>query len=98
MNLFQFHSPDMNVVSEDQASSRPARRRKRSVLACRLCHSRKVRCNVTQTGPPCINCMEDGVECEVVAKGRGRSRHRSVDPRLSYVSFHTSPALTETHA
>ncbi|KAL1894052.1 hypothetical protein Sste5346_006194 [Sporothrix stenoceras] len=52
------------------------RSRKRSVLACQLCHSRKVRCNVTQSGPPCANCAQDGVRCETVDKGRQRRRFR----------------------
>ncbi|EPE06704.1 fungal specific transcription factor [Ophiostoma piceae UAMH 11346] len=54
------------------------RSRKRSVLACQLCHMRKVRCNVMQVGPPCANCAQDGVQCEIVDKGRHRRRHRVV--------------------
>lgn len=56
----------------------PRRPRKRATLACQNCHGRKVRCNVTQSGPPCVNCLSDGIECEIVARGRGRDRGRSV--------------------
>ncbi|KAH8800627.1 fungal-specific transcription factor domain-containing protein [Xylogone sp. PMI_703] len=42
--------------------------RKRSVVACQLCRQRKVRCNVFMSGPPCINCLQDGLDCQVISR------------------------------
>lgn len=58
------------------------RGRKRAALACQSCHQRKVRCNVTQSGPPCINCLGDGVKCDIIPRGRGRGRNK-YEPRHS---------------
>ncbi|KFZ17829.1 hypothetical protein V501_01538 [Pseudogymnoascus sp. VKM F-4519 (FW-2642)] len=33
--------------------------------ACRACHSRKVRCSLAKSGPPCANCSLDEIECEL---------------------------------
>lgn len=52
------------------------RGRKRAALACQSCHKRKVRCNVTQSGPPCINCLGDGVKCDIIPRGRSRGRNK----------------------
>ncbi|KAG7040727.1 fungal specific transcription factor domain-containing protein [Colletotrichum scovillei] len=38
---------------------------KRASHACLVCRARKVRCDVTVRGPPCMNCRLDGDECEV---------------------------------
>ncbi|KAL4923009.1 Zn(II)2Cys6 transcription factor [Aspergillus undulatus] len=44
--------------------------RNRSAIACEACRRRKVRCTVTVTGVPCINCAQDGIQC-AVARRRG---------------------------
>jgi hypothetical protein len=51
-------------------SSNMSSRRNRSAVACQACRRRKVRCTVTVTGIPCINCSQDGMEC-TVAQRRG---------------------------
>ncbi|KAM0119073.1 hypothetical protein ACP6JC_004225 [Aspergillus fumigatus] len=51
-------------------------RRNRSAVACQACRRRKVRCTVTVTGIPCINCSQDGLECTVVQR-RGIQQTRN---------------------
>ncbi|PKX97276.1 Zn(II)2Cys6 transcription factor [Aspergillus novofumigatus IBT 16806] len=51
-------------------------RRNRSAVACQACRRRKVRCTVTVTGIPCINCSQDGMEC-TVAQRRGTQQTRN---------------------
>lgn len=41
-------------------------------MACSFCHARKVRCNVAFAGPPCGNCIQDGVDCILHVSGRGK--------------------------
>ncbi|CVK91845.1 related to cutinase transcription factor 1 beta [Fusarium mangiferae] len=38
---------------------------KRSLQACLICRSRKVRCDVSIHGPPCTNCSLDDKECQL---------------------------------
>jgi len=39
----------------------PAKSRKRAAQACLACRARKVRCDVTERGPPCMHChLDDG--------------------------------------
>lgn len=45
----------------------------RASRACRLCHTRKVRCDVSPTKPQCSNCQRDGQVCE--QKTRQRRTH-----------------------
>ncbi|KAH8160564.1 hypothetical protein CIB48_g7671 [Xylaria polymorpha] len=47
--------------------------RRRAPTACRVCRQRKVKCNVTAVGIPCLNCVRDGHCCEV--SGRKRRAH-----------------------
>ncbi|KAH8705838.1 fungal-specific transcription factor domain-containing protein [Talaromyces proteolyticus] len=51
---------------------------RRSRVACKTCNRRKVRCDVTQTGPPCSNCEHEAAVCEVLP----RKKHK---PRVSRV-------------
>ncbi|OQV04248.1 Fungal specific transcription factor domain-containing protein isoform 2 [Cladophialophora immunda] len=53
-------------------------RRKRSLVACKLCRERKVRCNVAQSGIPCHNCVETLAECTIPARKSRRKRHTPV--------------------
>ncbi|KIW79473.1 hypothetical protein Z517_06085 [Fonsecaea pedrosoi CBS 271.37] len=49
-------------LTEGRSDATP---RKRARIACSSCHSRKVRCNIVQHGPPCWNCRQDGSKCIV---------------------------------
>ncbi|KAI5458625.1 fungal-specific transcription factor domain-containing protein [Mariannaea sp. PMI_226] len=51
-------------------------RRVRAKHACRVCNSRRVRCNVTDVHP-CSNCRDSGAECEVLPSRRGRYPRKS---------------------
>ncbi|KAF4765597.1 hypothetical protein HAV15_003587 [Penicillium sp. str.  len=46
----------------------PTRIRKRARKACQSCHVRKVRCDVSIRGSPCMNCSLDGATCIVNAR------------------------------
>jgi Fungal Zn(2)-Cys(6) binuclear cluster domain len=53
---------------------RPVKRR--AAKACQTCRSRKVRCDVVESGPPCNNCRLDQIQC-VVSDSRRKRKPRS---------------------
>lgn len=53
------------------AGSRSVKRR--ASKACQCCRSRKVRCDVVESGTPCTNCRLDEVEC-CVTEGKRRRK------------------------
>lgn len=55
------------------ASGRTVKRR--ASRACHCCRSRKVRCDVVESGTPCTNCRLDEVEC-MVSDSKRRKRPR----------------------
>lgn len=62
--------------------------KRRASKACSCCRSRKVRCDVVESGMPCTNCRLDEVEC-VVTEGKRR--------RKSYAdgeTLHLSPCAS----
>ncbi|KAK1640695.1 hypothetical protein BDP81DRAFT_420546 [Colletotrichum phormii] len=48
---------DKTIASQDSSKVH-----KRASHACLVCRARKVRCDVTVRGPPCMNCRLDGDE------------------------------------
>jgi hypothetical protein len=74
-------------------------KRKRSAIACTVCHDRKVRCNVAISGVPCSNCALDNTVCRIygrrpsvfVCRGRDvastlklyRGPERAIRPRIA---------------
>ncbi len=62
---------------------RPVKRR--AAKACQTCRSRKVRCDVVDSGPPCNNCRLDQVQC-VVSDSRRKRKPRSSEDEQSPVS------------
>lgn len=46
--------------------------KRRAPQACQSCRARKIRCNVTKHGVPCVHCMLDEVECVVSESKRKR--------------------------
>ena len=50
--------------------------KRRASRACHCCRSRKVRCDVMESGTPCTNCRLDEVEC-VVTDSKRRKRPRA---------------------
>lgn len=42
--------------------------RKRAPKACLSCRARKVRCDVSQRGRPCMNCYLDSETCVVTGR------------------------------
>ena len=55
--ISSFASPTMKEQS--------GTKRKRSAIACTVCHDRKVCCNVAISGVPCGNCSLDGTQCRI---------------------------------
>lgn len=62
--------------------------KRRASKACHCCRSRKVRCDVVESGIPCTNCRLDEVEC-LVTEGK-RRRKSYVDGDL----LNQSPAAS----
>ncbi|KAI0539743.1 hypothetical protein GGR58DRAFT_463252 [Xylaria digitata] len=46
----------------------PHKTRKRAAKACLSCRARKVRCDVSQRGRPCMNCFLDNEACVVTSR------------------------------
>ncbi|KAH8667895.1 fungal-specific transcription factor domain-containing protein [Ilyonectria robusta] len=65
--------------AEEKAKPR-TRMRKRARKACLSCRSRKVRCDVSQRGRPCMNCYLDNDTCVVTGRA---SKFALLDPRDS---------------
>ena len=65
--------------------------KRRASKACHCCRSRKVRCDVVESGIPCTNCRLDEVEC-LVTEGK-RRRKSYVDGDLLH--HHSSPASAD---
>lgn len=59
------------------ATGRTAKRR--ASKACHCCRSRKVRCDVVESGIPCTNCRLDEVECMVTEGKRRRKSFTELD-------------------
>lgn len=49
-------------------SEHSGNKRKRSAIACTVCHDRKVRCNAASNGIPCSNCILDGTPCRIYGR------------------------------
>lgn len=64
--------------------------KRRASKACHCCRSRKVRCDVVESGIPCTNCRLDEVEC-LVTEGK-RRRKSYVDGDL--LTHHHSPTAS----
>lgn len=50
---------------------------RRAAIACKVCHSRKVRCNISADAETCSNCKRDGRICVPHVSQRKRARHVS---------------------
>lgn len=64
--------------------SRPGRRtpiQRRTAIACRRCHTRKVKCSASD-GIPCSSCLDAGAECELIQSRRGKYVRRKTQQRL----------------
>ncbi|KFY99790.1 hypothetical protein V498_00515 [Pseudogymnoascus sp. VKM F-4517 (FW-2822)] len=58
--------------------------KRRAARACSSCRSRKVRCNVVESGPPCTNCRLDSVKCVIERNRRHRvSRPVQIPPTVN---------------
>ncbi|EXJ80738.1 hypothetical protein A1O3_07022 [Capronia epimyces CBS 606.96] len=67
--------------------------KRRASKACHCCRSRKVRCDVVESGLPCTNCRLDEVEC-VVTEGK-RRRKSYVDGEMLHRSSRNSSVKEE---
>ncbi|PGH20772.1 hypothetical protein AJ80_03533 [Polytolypa hystricis UAMH7299] len=56
------------------AVTRSGKPRQRSAIACRRCHTRRVKCNAAESGIPCTNCERAQIACQLIESKRGRKR------------------------
>ena len=63
--------------------------KRRASKACHCCRSRKVRCDVVESGIPCTNCRLDEVEC-LVTEGKRRRKSYVEGDLLNH--HHSPPA------
>ncbi|KAK5705982.1 hypothetical protein LTR17_021193 [Elasticomyces elasticus] len=66
----------------------------RSSQACQACRGRKVRCDVLTSGPPCMNCRLDRLECVVSASRRGKGKQTAQDCATQATHSHPKPVAT----
>ncbi|KAI1136084.1 fungal-specific transcription factor domain-containing protein [Hypoxylon sp. FL0543] len=67
----EYVSVTMAPTSVEAAEGKPksaGKMRKRAPKACLSCRSRKVRCDVSQRGRPCMNCYLDNETCVVTGR------------------------------
>ncbi|KAK8072040.1 hypothetical protein PG996_005388 [Apiospora saccharicola] len=57
-----------------------AKARKRATKACLSCRARKVRCDVSQRGMPCMNCYLDNDTCVVADRASRKPQQVSIPP------------------
>ncbi|KJK79615.1 hypothetical protein H634G_05207 [Metarhizium anisopliae BRIP 53293] len=82
---------------QSRSPSRPRRFYKRSTVACKACHGRKVRCNVALSGIPCANCAADGAVCEIAQRKRRINPDQLRATPDSQQGNSTSPAHSHDH-
>ncbi|KAI1267608.1 hypothetical protein F5Y18DRAFT_306748 [Xylariaceae sp. FL1019] len=81
------------TVSEtvEPPKTKPAHKiRKRAPKACLSCRSRKVRCDVSQRGRPCMNCYLDSETCVVTGRAsrfRKAQREGTEDAEASHPPY-----------
>ncbi|KAI0882230.1 uncharacterized protein GGS22DRAFT_49430 [Annulohypoxylon maeteangense] len=71
MATMDFIPVTMAPASADAVEPKPkstGKMRKRAPKACLSCRSRKVRCDVSQRGRPCMNCYLDNETCVVTGR------------------------------
>ncbi|EPE06210.1 fungal transcriptional regulatory protein [Ophiostoma piceae UAMH 11346] len=75
--------------------------RKRAPKACLSCRARKVRCDVSQRGRPCMNCYLDSETCVVTGRAsrlRKSQKPATAQPESGNIHTHThSHAHAHTH-
>ncbi|EME44834.1 hypothetical protein DOTSEDRAFT_52274 [Dothistroma septosporum NZE10] len=72
--------------SPTQPTTRVRAKHRRSRNACQECHVRKIRCNVTERGTPCSNCVDVGETC-VIRRRKGFEDQRSQSPATQHHEF-----------
>ncbi|CAK7215769.1 hypothetical protein SBRCBS47491_002596 [Sporothrix bragantina] len=73
-----------------RATKNPNKVRKRAPKACLSCRARKVRCDVSQRGRPCMNCYLDSETC--VVTGRASRLRKSQRPPVAAPAGGSAPA------
>ncbi|KAI0169137.1 fungal-specific transcription factor domain-containing protein [Hypoxylon sp. FL1284] len=76
-----------NADTMDPKPKSSAKMRKRAPKACLSCRSRKVRCDVSQRGRPCMNCYLDNETCVVTGRASRLRRGQRGDNDNSQASF-----------
>ncbi|KAB5578351.1 fungal-specific transcription factor [Coniochaeta sp. 2T2.1] len=89
-------------TAADQGTKKSSNKiRKRAPKACLSCRARKVRCDVSQRGRPCMNCYLDSETCVVTGRASRfrRQRENGDNPQASYPPYpqeiRTNPTAEE---
>ncbi|KAK6215270.1 fungal specific transcription factor domain-containing protein [Colletotrichum tabaci] len=89
----QPEGPKTNSQSEGPKTKPQNKVRKRAPKACLSCRARKVRCDVSQRGRPCMNCYLDSETCVVTGRAsrfrRAQQREGAEDPQPSCPPYDT---------
>lgn len=77
-----------SVETMDPKPKSSAKMRKRAPKACLSCRSRKVRCDVSQRGRPCMNCYLDNETCVVTGRAsRLRGQRENDNTQASFPPY-----------
>ncbi|KAF1958360.1 hypothetical protein CC80DRAFT_469342 [Byssothecium circinans] len=86
----------MPVSLGEDAVTQP---RKRAAAACQSCHARKVRCSLSHTSSPCMNCSLDCLVCEprVTKKRSARTGPHESSIRIRGSASSSTDMVTAPH-
>ncbi|KAI1855664.1 hypothetical protein JX265_006067 [Neoarthrinium moseri] len=77
-----------HTQGEPKAAKPTGKVRKRAPKACLSCRARKVRCDVSQRGRPCMNCYLDSETCVVTGRAsRLRAERNGDNSQASYPPY-----------
>ncbi|KAL2755720.1 hypothetical protein ACRALDRAFT_1082152 [Sodiomyces alcalophilus JCM 7366] len=84
-----------DAASDPKMTKLPTKIRKRAPKACLSCRARKVRCDVSQRGRPCMNCYLDSETCVVTGRAsrfRRAQREGAENVQASYPPYSPTAA------
>ncbi|EFX04401.1 fungal transcriptional regulatory protein [Grosmannia clavigera kw1407] len=86
---------EVQTMTTVKRADNPSKARKRAPKACLSCRARKVRCDVSQRGRPCMNCYLDSESCVVTGRA---SRLRKAQKPIANIFTPALPSPTASAA